>query len=146
MDSILLAETLGDLLSKDLKKFQWCLQQQCFGVVPIPKSKLENADIQKTVDVMVAAFSQGAVDVTLKILKHMKENDLAQKLERGKRGSAAAVVTPSSTSPSTSSLHPASVVNTASDGSIVFCPSIFGSTIGNGLSMTLNAPNPTPRP
>ncbi|XP_030640792.1 NACHT, LRR and PYD domains-containing protein 3-like [Chanos chanos] len=80
----ILLETLEELERAQLKRFQWFLQTEkgMEGFSHIPKSQLENADVQDTVDKMVERYKpRGAVDITLLILRRMEQNNLAEKLE-----------------------------------------------------------------
>uniref|UniRef100_A0AAZ3NUS6 Pyrin domain-containing protein n=1 Tax=Oncorhynchus tshawytscha TaxID=74940 RepID=A0AAZ3NUS6_ONCTS len=72
------------LLTKQLKTFQFYLTSvQLLGFPPIPERQLENTDRQVTVDQIVKRYDpEGAVRITLKILKGMNLDDLAEKLER----------------------------------------------------------------
>uniref|UniRef100_A0A8C8JXN4 B30.2/SPRY domain-containing protein n=1 Tax=Oncorhynchus tshawytscha TaxID=74940 RepID=A0A8C8JXN4_ONCTS len=81
----LLLDTLDSLVSSELKRFQYLLTKNMLdGWFPIPKSRLENADREDTVEKMVSAYShEGAVKISLTILRKMGQNDLAMKLERG---------------------------------------------------------------
>ncbi|XP_036418214.1 NACHT, LRR and PYD domains-containing protein 3-like [Colossoma macropomum] len=76
-----LLDILQELLSDDLKKFQWHLNNGVEDFKHIPKSLMENADIYDTVDKMVESYSpNGAVEITLQILNKMNQNELAEKL------------------------------------------------------------------
>ncbi|KAK6300933.1 hypothetical protein J4Q44_G00290310 [Coregonus suidteri] len=85
----LLLATLEELTEEQLKTFQSKLTSvQLPGFPPIPESQLENADRQDTVDQMVERYDpEGAVKITLMILKRMNQHDLAKKLQRDHRGS-----------------------------------------------------------
>lgn len=80
--AIELLETLEDLADKELKTFKWYLQQDNFlkDLLPIPKSRLENADRPDTVDLMVHTYSHQCVEVAKKVLKRMRRNDLVERL------------------------------------------------------------------
>ncbi|XP_030640491.1 NACHT, LRR and PYD domains-containing protein 12-like [Chanos chanos] len=84
---------LEELERAELKRFQWYLttENALEGFSHIPKSQLENADVQDTVDKMVERYKpRGAVDITLIILKKMEQNNLAEKLEnKHKEGNTA---------------------------------------------------------
>ncbi|XP_048015474.1 NACHT, LRR and PYD domains-containing protein 3-like isoform X1 [Megalobrama amblycephala] len=73
----LLKNSLKDLGDAELKEFQWELKNEC-----ISKSEMENADRLDTVDKMVAHFGpEEAVQITVKILRKMNQNNLAEQLE-----------------------------------------------------------------
>ncbi|XP_031167175.1 E3 ubiquitin-protein ligase TRIM21-like isoform X5 [Sander lucioperca] len=83
MTAVDLFNTLEDLKEEEFKKFKWCLQQQnsLEGYQSIKVSKLENAERQDTVDVMVKTYQlQGALKVTTKVLEKINRNDLVQSL------------------------------------------------------------------
>ncbi|KAL7881126.1 hypothetical protein SRHO_G00033800, partial [Serrasalmus rhombeus] len=85
-----LLDILEELLSDDLKKFQWHLTNGVEGFRHIPKSLMENANRFNTVDTMVERYPQnGAVEITLKILNQMNQNELAEKLRTNLRESNA---------------------------------------------------------
>ncbi|KAL0148874.1 hypothetical protein M9458_055883, partial [Cirrhinus mrigala] len=73
-----LLEILEDLDSKKLKKFKWHLRQDGLAST----ADMEKADVFDTVDHMVARCGQeGAMEITLNVLRKMKENHLAEQLE-----------------------------------------------------------------
>ncbi|XP_058611186.1 NACHT, LRR and PYD domains-containing protein 12-like isoform X2 [Onychostoma macrolepis] len=74
----LLANSLRELVQNDVKEFQWYLKHhEC-----VSASEMENADVLDTVDKMVAHFGpEKAVKITVKILKKMNQNLLAEQLE-----------------------------------------------------------------
>ncbi|KAG8003313.1 hypothetical protein GBF38_018309 [Nibea albiflora] len=77
---LLLINMLNTLGKEDLKTFQHFLGLQSD---PIPISRLEGEDRIRTVDLMVQQYhTEGAKEVTEKILKRMKYNELAEKLQR----------------------------------------------------------------
>lgn len=78
----LLLGVLEDLGNEELKIFQWFLQQSDIleDFRAIPKSRLEKADRQDTLDVMVQTYENDAVEVTKMVLSKMKRNDLVQNL------------------------------------------------------------------
>uniref|UniRef100_A0AAY5ER91 NACHT, LRR and PYD domains-containing protein 12-like n=1 Tax=Electrophorus electricus TaxID=8005 RepID=A0AAY5ER91_ELEEL len=83
MDNIskLLLDILEELKIEDLKKFQWHLSNSVEDDKRIPKSHLENTDRLDTVDKMVQKYGpDGAVEITLDILKKMNHNQLAETL------------------------------------------------------------------
>ncbi|XP_075999306.1 NACHT, LRR and PYD domains-containing protein 3-like [Genypterus blacodes] len=75
---------LEDLEDGDFKKLKWFLQQadalETFPV--IPKGQLQDADRMDTVDLMVATYNENTLEVTIKVLKSIKKNDLAQRLSK----------------------------------------------------------------
>ncbi|ROL08891.1 NLR family CARD domain-containing protein 3 [Anabarilius grahami] len=75
----LLEKSLNELLEAELKRFQWHLKNDNKY---ISKSDMENADRLKTVDKMVACFGpEEAVKITVKILRKMNQNNLAEQLQ-----------------------------------------------------------------
>ncbi|XP_067222736.1 NACHT, LRR and PYD domains-containing protein 3-like [Chanodichthys erythropterus] len=75
----LLEKSLNELVQAELKEFQWHLvnDHEC-----ISKSEMENADRLDTLDKMVARFgAEEAVKITVKILRKMNQNNLAEQLE-----------------------------------------------------------------
>lgn len=73
----LLLNSLKELEKSDLKEFQWRLKDKY-----IPKSCIENADIFKTVDKMVAHFKEEkAMNITVEILRKINQNSVAEQLE-----------------------------------------------------------------
>uniref|UniRef100_A0A674C9E4 Pyrin domain-containing protein n=1 Tax=Salmo trutta TaxID=8032 RepID=A0A674C9E4_SALTR len=77
-----LLATLEELVTDELKMFQWFLNQNVLeGFSSIPSSRLENADRQDTVDKMVETYGpEGAVKISLEILRKMDQNNLAENL------------------------------------------------------------------
>ncbi|XP_067296743.1 guanylate-binding protein 4-like [Pseudorasbora parva] len=74
----LLLKALEELTTDKLKKFKWFLKSH--GT--IPAAVLERKDAIETVDVMVEREGpEGAVKITLDILRKMSENNLAKQLE-----------------------------------------------------------------
>ncbi|XP_078127946.1 tripartite motif-containing protein 46-like [Sander vitreus] len=83
MKAVDLFNTLEDLKEEEFKKFKWHLQQQDIleGYQSIKVSKLEKAERQDTVDVMVKTYQlHGALKVTKKVLEKINRNDLVQSL------------------------------------------------------------------
>ncbi|CAB1344223.1 unnamed protein product [Coregonus sp. 'balchen'] len=80
----LLLTTLEELTGEQLKTFQSNLTRgNPFGFPPIPESQLENTDRQVTVGQMVKRYGpERVVEITLRILRGMDQNDLAKKLKR----------------------------------------------------------------
>uniref|UniRef100_A0A668A4F7 B30.2/SPRY domain-containing protein n=1 Tax=Myripristis murdjan TaxID=586833 RepID=A0A668A4F7_9TELE len=79
---VLLFRVLEDLGEKELKSFKWFLQQPgILNELPaIPKSRLEKADRQDTLDEMVKTYSLYTVEVTKRVLTQINKNDLVQQL------------------------------------------------------------------
>lgn len=76
--SVLLKDSLNELIKDQLKEFRWELKNH-YG---ISASVLENADVLDTVDKMVERHGpDGAVKVTLNILRKMNQNHLAELIE-----------------------------------------------------------------
>ncbi len=74
-----LLKTLDNLSKEKLDRFKWLLKKNHDS---ISVADIENANAFKTVDIMEAQFTpEGAVGVTLDILRMMNENNLAQQLE-----------------------------------------------------------------
>ena len=79
----LLWRTLEELGEKELRKLHWLLQQDhsLRGFLAVPKSSLEGADREATVDVMVHTYGpHRAVLIMGHVLEKMHRNDLAQSL------------------------------------------------------------------
>ncbi|XP_041701035.1 E3 ubiquitin-protein ligase TRIM35 [Coregonus clupeaformis] len=81
----LLLDTLDNLVSNELKRFQYLLTKKMLdGRFPIPKSCLENAGREDTVEEMLKVYShEGAVKISMDILRAMNQNDLVKTLEGG---------------------------------------------------------------
>ncbi|XP_076869696.1 NLR family CARD domain-containing protein 3-like [Brachyhypopomus gauderio] len=76
-----LLSVLEELKTTDLKTFQWHLTTTVEDDKRIPKAHLENADRHDTVDKMVQKYGpDGAVEITVDILKKMDQNQLAEDL------------------------------------------------------------------
>ncbi|XP_076843161.1 NACHT, LRR and PYD domains-containing protein 12-like isoform X3 [Brachyhypopomus gauderio] len=76
-----LLSVLEDLKSKELKNFRWHLTNSLEGDKRIPIGHLENADEHDTVDKMVQKYGpDGAVEITVDMLKKMNQNQLAEDL------------------------------------------------------------------
>ncbi|XP_071202840.1 uncharacterized protein, partial [Salvelinus alpinus] len=81
--NFLLMDTLEELGRSDLKKFQWYLIKGVAGFPSISKCQLENATRPTTVDRMVESYcDEGAVKITLEILRKMDQNKMADELEK----------------------------------------------------------------
>ncbi|XP_026095587.1 NACHT, LRR and PYD domains-containing protein 3-like [Carassius auratus] len=79
-----LLETLEDLESKKLKKFKWHLKHDGLAST----ADVEKANVFDTVDHMVARCGpEGAMEITLNVLRKMNENHLAEHLENKLKGS-----------------------------------------------------------
>ncbi|XP_059209773.1 NACHT, LRR and PYD domains-containing protein 12-like [Centropristis striata] len=77
-----LLETLENLKDEEFKKFKWFLQQADVleGFPAIPNSQLGNADRMDAVDAIRKAYEQNSGEMTIKVLKLIKRNDLVQHL------------------------------------------------------------------
>ncbi len=75
----LLLNSLKELGKEELKVFQWHLKK---NHKDLSNSEMEDADRLKTVDTMVDHFGEeDAVKNTVKILRKMNKNNLANQLE-----------------------------------------------------------------
>ncbi|XP_049423423.1 E3 ubiquitin-protein ligase TRIM21-like isoform X1 [Epinephelus fuscoguttatus] len=75
--------TLLHLKGEEFKQFKWLLKQEdiCKGFSAIFEAKLEEADRQDVVDLMVQKYKiPGALEITMKILEKISRNDLVQRL------------------------------------------------------------------
>ncbi|XP_018602411.1 uncharacterized protein LOC108931237 [Scleropages formosus] len=79
-----LLRCLEDCTEKELKRFKWHLCQRlrdCWE--PVPRGRLEKLDEMDVVDAMVEAYTvEGALEITLHILRRMDLNELAFRLWR----------------------------------------------------------------
>ena len=73
-----LENTMDNLTGADFKRFKRNLRDQS----KIPWGKLEKADTDETVDLMVEMCATEVGDIMLTILKKMNLNQLAMNLER----------------------------------------------------------------
>lgn len=81
--SHLLLGILEELVTSELKKFQWYLTGGVPGFKSIPKGDLDKADRQDTVDVMVQTYQdENAVKITVNILSLMSRYDLVEELNK----------------------------------------------------------------
>ncbi|XP_064815413.1 uncharacterized protein LOC135531206 isoform X3 [Oncorhynchus masou masou] len=80
----LLLTTLEEMNSGELRRFQsYPTSGRICGFPPIPESQLKNTDRQNTVNQMVKRYGpEGAVGITLRILREMDLDDLAENLKR----------------------------------------------------------------
>ncbi|KAJ8352953.1 hypothetical protein AAFF_G00132140, partial [Aldrovandia affinis] len=78
-----LINTQDDLVEKDLTRFRFHLTQNLLEGFPhIPRGQLEKKDLTGTIEKMVVTYGhQRALEITLHILRKMKQNDLADTLE-----------------------------------------------------------------
>uniref|UniRef100_UPI003AAE4AC8 protein NLRC3-like n=1 Tax=Centroberyx gerrardi TaxID=166262 RepID=UPI003AAE4AC8 len=83
-----LLKTLEHLGEERFNRFKWFLQQDDIleGFPAIPKSRLENANRQDTVDEMVQTYNQHSLEVTKKVLMKINRNDLEQGLSNSSSG------------------------------------------------------------
>ncbi|XP_071031332.1 NACHT, LRR and PYD domains-containing protein 3-like [Oncorhynchus clarkii lewisi] len=78
----LLLDILEELGRGDLKKFQWYINKGVEEFPSISEGQLEDADRLFTVDRMVQSYcDEGAVKITLEILRKMGRNNLAEELK-----------------------------------------------------------------
>ncbi|XP_077065424.1 NACHT, LRR and PYD domains-containing protein 3-like [Siphateles boraxobius] len=91
----LLLNSLMDLVEDEHKTFKWHLEKDHES---IKKCEMESAGRLQTVDKMVASFGpEEAVKITVKILRKMNQNNLAEQLEnKHKRGQAEGTIKTSS--------------------------------------------------
>ncbi|XP_038842477.1 uncharacterized protein LOC120041685 [Salvelinus namaycush] len=81
----LLINILKELGQSDLKTFQWYLTKGVDEFPSISVGLLEGADNLVTVDRMVSFHDEGAVKITLKILREMGLNSLAEELKKQRK-------------------------------------------------------------
>ncbi|XP_013984091.1 caspase b [Salmo salar] len=136
-ESGLLLETLKELGKSDLKTFQWHLMKGDVldGFCSIPKARLECADREDTVDLMVETYTaKDAVKITVAILEEMRQRNLAKELNDkytalaggpGQVGEAGAGRGSSAVQPITIS---------AQTGSFVFSPIMTGNTVAGSVN------------
>lgn len=75
---------LDEVTSEEMKRFQWLLiRHQRRGYEPIKKSELDrDTSRENTVELMVNKYKEnGALGVTINILKNMNQNTLADELK-----------------------------------------------------------------
>uniref|UniRef100_A0A3Q3G8R9 Pyrin domain-containing protein n=1 Tax=Labrus bergylta TaxID=56723 RepID=A0A3Q3G8R9_9LABR len=81
----LLFGVLQDLGNDELKQLQWFLRQPGIvdGFPAIPKSELQEADRQDTVDLMMQTYGlPAALHITAEVLKKISRNDLVEHLSK----------------------------------------------------------------
>ncbi|XP_048868802.1 NACHT, LRR and PYD domains-containing protein 12-like isoform X1 [Brienomyrus brachyistius] len=79
--AVLLLDYLKELSDEEQKEFKWNLSHM--GVKPIPRGQVMHLDKMDVIDMMIGSYSEeGALKVTLEILKKMNLNDLAQRLKK----------------------------------------------------------------
>ncbi|XP_053198119.1 uncharacterized protein LOC128382149 isoform X2 [Scomber japonicus] len=85
-----LIKLLEDLTKDDFEKFKWYLKNEKLGdIEPIKESQLEDAKMQKVVDLMVQKYElAGAVEVMKSVLKKINRNNLVKKLPNISSGAA----------------------------------------------------------
>ncbi|XP_075967717.1 E3 ubiquitin-protein ligase TRIM39-like [Anarhichas minor] len=74
-------KTLANLSEEQFKEFKWFLKQEDIieGFSAISAARLERADRQDTVDLMVQKYGcSGALEITMSILEKISRNDLKQ--------------------------------------------------------------------
>ncbi|KAF1394716.1 hypothetical protein PFLUV_G00004040 [Perca fluviatilis] len=131
----LLLETLESLRKEDFKTLQWYLSMEVLaGCKPIPECRLEDASRTVTVRQMIESYrEESAVKVTVEILKKMKNNDAAEKLQNKYAGRQTAA-----TSASSSAVAPAAPATLlAQQGSVIIAPQFTSSSAGT-LNITMN--------
>lgn len=76
-------QTLEDLTDEQFKQFQWFLKGDIpKGFLAIAVARLEGADRQDTVDLIVQKYGcPGALEITINILEKISRNDLVQRLK-----------------------------------------------------------------
>uniref|UniRef100_A0A4W6BSC6 Pyrin domain-containing protein n=1 Tax=Lates calcarifer TaxID=8187 RepID=A0A4W6BSC6_LATCA len=77
-----LLKMLEHLKEEEFKGFKWYLEDSAVlpGPTCIPKSKLEKADKLDLVELMMQTYNQQCVEVTKRVFKKIKRNDLVQML------------------------------------------------------------------
>nr|XP_046228809.1 caspase b isoform X2 [Scatophagus argus] len=129
----LLLDTLEDLGGDDFRTFKWYLSMDILdGCRPIPKSRLENANLTETVDKITETYEEElAVKITAEILRKTYQNNAAQNLmSRYAEGNAAASSS-SSTSTSSAVAPPAPAPLMAQQGGVIIAPTLTSGTTGS---------------
>lgn len=75
-------EMLEHLKDEEFKEFKWYLKNSdvIAGLPCIPSSRLEKTDMFDLVDLMLQTYNQQSVEVTKRVFKKIKRNDLVQML------------------------------------------------------------------
>uniref|UniRef100_G3NAK4 Pyrin domain-containing protein n=1 Tax=Gasterosteus aculeatus TaxID=69293 RepID=G3NAK4_GASAC len=75
---------LKELKEKDFEEFKWHLENHRSpeDLGSIPRSDLENKNRENTVDLMEQCYGTNSVQVAVKVLIEMKNNNLAEKLSK----------------------------------------------------------------
>lgn len=79
-----MVNTLDEVTSDEMKRFQWLLiKHKRYGIEPIKRSELDrDTSRENTVELMVNKYRlNGALGVTINILKGMHQNTLADELK-----------------------------------------------------------------
>lgn len=79
-----MVKTLDEVTSDEMKRFQWLLiKHKRYGIEPIKRSELDrDTSRENTVELMVNKYRlNGALGVTINILKGMHQNTLADELK-----------------------------------------------------------------
>ena len=77
-----LLRILQSLGEKDFKEFKWTLQEEVLGFPGISKSRLEKADREDTVDLMLLYYCVNTIKVTREVLKMIQRIDLEEELSK----------------------------------------------------------------
>lgn len=79
---------LEQLKDEELKEFKWHLKNSDIGehLPCIPSSRLEKTDMWDLVDLMLQTYNQQSVEVTKRVFKKIKRNDLVQMLLNSSSG------------------------------------------------------------
>ncbi|KAG9331213.1 hypothetical protein JZ751_019743, partial [Albula glossodonta] len=126
----------------ELKRFRWNLTHDVpEGFRPIPKVQLENRDVPDTVDQMLDSHGEeGAVKVTLHILKKTRHHNLAQRLEKDyvttETGGNAVDHTEQASTDLRSVPYHSSI--TAHTGASVAAPQVYGCNVAGNMTVNVN--------
>ncbi|CAK6972984.1 dihydrolipoyllysine-residue succinyltransferase component of 2-oxoglutarate dehydrogenase complex-like [Scomber scombrus] len=131
----LLLQTLLHIGDGDFETFKWYLTEGSDSWEAIPVSSLEKAPRTGTVSHMTQAYGEeSAVNITAKILEKMKKKDAADKLKKTYAEGRAPATAPAAP-PAAAAAAPAAV--SAQGGSVVFAPTVSGSSTGT-WNVTIN--------